>query len=132
MPRDSPPIPGVDQTGSFPDAKQVHEEILAAPDEFPNGWVEQARFREEHDLPPFQPPRLTDGTRVRSIVRDLEDAHGVTLSFASYDVSEGWMVEIDGEPAFPIDRYRDDAANTIVDVGADRFRERVSENVDQR
>jgi len=127
MPRDKPPIPDVDQRGGFPDAKAVHDDILAGPKQYPDGWVEQAQFREEHDLPPFQPPRFVDGQRVRPVVRDLQESLGVTLAFVSYDIGEEWLVEINGAATFAIDRYRDDAANTIIDVPAERFREQVRE-----
>lgn len=130
MPRSNPPDPADDQTGPFPEERSVHETILSSPDEYPSGWVDQARFRERYDLPPFRPPRFADDVRVASVVESLEEAYSVTISLVAYDVrGEGWWIEIDGEPAFQVQRYRDDAANTVVETTSDEFEERCRDAV---
>ena len=126
MGRDAPPDPETDQHRTFERATRIHERIRATPAEYPAGWVEQVRFRERYDLPPFRPPRFADGTRVRKTTEALESEFGVEVGFSSTGVDEGWRVEIDREPAFAIDRYRDDAANTVIEMTAEAFEDRVA------
>jgi hypothetical protein len=126
MGRDAPPDPETDQNRPFERAARIHDRIRTTPSEYPAGWVEQVRFRERYDLPPFRPPRFTDGTRVRETTEALESAFGVEIVFTSVDVDEGWRVEIGRDPAFAIDRYRDDAANTVIEMTAEEFEERVA------
>lgn len=130
MARDTPPDPDCQRASAFPDAKLVHEAIRADPDEYPAGWVEQVRFRECYDLPPFRPPRFVDGVGVRETVSEIEAEHGVNVSFVRYDASnEGWTVEVDGERRFHVPRHRDDASNTVVETTAAAFRDHVEEHL---
>jgi hypothetical protein len=131
MPRRTPPDPDVEQARDFPEARSVHEAILDDPEEYPKGWVEQARFRDRYDLPPFRPPRLSDGGRLDEVVADLRSKHGVDVGFVERYVGDGWYVEVDGEVAFPVDRYRDDAANTVVGLDRADFVDRVAEALDR-
>ena len=126
MTRETPPDPDTDQRRPFPEARAVHEAVLSTPGEHPDGWVEQARFRERYDLPPFRPPRFEDGRRVDETVDRIERERGVAISFAAYDVrEEGWVAEIDGRRAFPVDRRRSDAANVVFEMTEAAFEERV-------
>ncbi|PSP76230.1 hypothetical protein BRC86_01875 [Halobacteriales archaeon QS_3_64_16] len=130
MSRDTPPDRDRQRSRGFPDARSVHGEINSAPEEYPKGWVEQVRFRERYDLPSFRPPRFADGKRVREVVRALEAEHGITLSFVSDGESSGeWIVEIDGRDGFRVARRRDDASNTVVEMTAADFRDRVEEHL---
>lgn len=133
MTRDAPPDPETDQRRAFPEARSVHREILSSPEEYPDGWVEQARFRERYDLPPFRPPRFEDGARVREAVDGIERQYEVDVSFAAYEVrDEGWVVEVDGRRAFPVDRRRSDAANVVFEVTEAEFEERVETVIQSR
>lgn len=126
MPRDAPPDPARDQTSRFPEARAVHEAIRARPERYPAGWVEQVRFRERYDLPPFRPPRFADGARVAMAVAAIKDEHNIDVGFAAYTPGE-WVVELDGERAFRLPRHRDDAANVVVEMTADEFRKRIED-----
>lgn len=122
MPRNVPSDPDSDQNRAFPEAQEFHDQILATPDEQPEGWVEQARFRERYGLPPFRPPRFRDGTLLSDNIAALESELGVDIDLVARDVRhDGWVVEIDGHQAFRFDHYRDDAANTIVEMTTDEF-----------
>lgn len=125
MPRDAPPDPESDQAGPFPEARSIHEAIREEPEAYPPGWVEQVRFRDRYDLPPFRPPRFEDGESVAETVADVENRFGADVSFVAYAPGE-WAVELDGEPAFDLQRRRDDASNVVVETTADGFRERVA------
>ena len=132
MGRDAPPDPETDQTRSFERASEVHDRIRTNPSVYPSGWVEQVRFRERYDLPPFRPPRFADGTRIRECTEALESEFGVEVGFTAIDIDEGWRVEIGRDPAFAIDRYRDDAANTVIEMTAAEFEERVAKAISKR
>lgn len=128
MTRDTPPDPETDQRRAFPEAQSVHRAILSSPDEYPDGWVEQARFRERYDLPPFRPPRFEDGGRVRETVDRIERERGVEISFTAYEVhDEGWVTEIDGRRAFSFERRRSDAANVVFELTEAAFVDRVED-----
>lgn len=130
MSRDTPPDPDRQRTKRFPDARSVHEAIRATPEAYPDGWVEQVRFRAEYDLPPFRPPRFADGTGVREAVGEIEAEHGIDVSFVRYGTSTTeWTVEIGDEKAFSVLRYRDDASNVVVETAAREFRERVERHL---
>jgi hypothetical protein len=48
------------------------------------------------------------------------------VSFAAYEVrDEGWLVEVDGRRAFPLERRRSDAANVVIELTEAEFEERV-------
>ncbi len=127
MPRSDPPDPATDQTGPFPETRATHDRILDDPGDYPPGWVEQARFRERYDLPPFRPPRFSDDVTVADVVASLADELDVSLSLVAYDVrTDGWWIEIDGTRGFRIPRHRDDAANTVIEMTADEFEARVT------
>ena len=104
----------------FDTARRRHEAILANPESVPPGWVEQARFRERYDLPPFRPPRFEDGVDVRPVLAALSDRFGTRIEFVRR--ASTWAVEVDGERAFPVERWRDGATNVVVGISADEFR----------
>lgn len=124
---DDPPDPEIDQNQSFEDARQIHRRIKANPQEYPEGWVEQVRFRDRCDLPPFHPPRFLDETRVHDTVTTLENELDISINFVSTGGNRTWNVRIDGTAAFPVKRSRNDAANTIVEMTADEFTRRIYE-----
>lgn len=126
MPRDTPPDPASDQAGPFPEARSAHDAISERPGAYPDGWVEQVRFRERYDLPPFRPPRFEDDVDVAATVESIEAERDVDVSFVAYAPGE-WVVELDGERAFGLPRHRDDASNVVVETTASAFAERVEE-----
>ena len=128
MPREAPPDPEHDQDRSFPEARAIHERILAHPDNHLEGWVEQACFRERYDLPPFRPPRFVDGTSVAETVSALEVQLDISIEFVAYDIDRGgWLVKVDDERVFRFEQYRDDAANSVVDMDQCAFIDAVHE-----
>ncbi len=111
-----------DDSPGFEAARRRHGAILAAPESFPAGWVEQARFRDRYDLPPFRPPRFRDDTPVHPVVSSLEAEHDVEVTFVERDVGSGWSVEVDGSHAFTVERKRDAATNVVVPMSPSAFR----------
>ena len=108
----------------FDAARHHHEAILADPASVPAGWVEQARFRDRYNLPPFRPPRFGDDTLVRDVVEDLESRFDTRIEFVRRGT--GWTVKLDGDRAFPVERRRDGATNVVVGTSASEFRSAVT------
>jgi len=61
----------------------------------------------------------------------LQTTYGIEVSFVTHDVNEGWYVEMNGQRAFEIDRYRNDAANTIIGMTSGEFEEQVLRVLDE-
>lgn len=114
----------------FAAARRSHEAILGDPESVPPGWVEQARFRDRYDLPPFRPPRFEDGTRVRPVVEALETRFDACIEFVERNST--WVVELDGDRAFPVERWRDGATNVVIDMSAPEFRSAVEQAFSDR
>lgn len=97
----------------------------------PGWWRENDRYKAALDLPPYEPPRFADGAYVHEVVEPLEERYGCGIQFIGVHVRFGddWEIRIGGETAFPIGRYRDENGNTVYDVTADAFRDRVEEAV---
>lgn len=127
MPRDNPPHPESDQNQQFEAAQQIHCQIKMEPQEYPEGWVEQVRFREQHGLPPFRPAQFLDDVRVWDVVTGLEDELDISINFVSMGDTRTWDVHIDNTVTFHVNRSRNDAANTIVELTADEFIRKVYE-----
>lgn len=130
MPREDPPDPRKQEHSIFPEARSIHKEILANPNEYLEGWVEQANFRERYDLPPFRPPRFLDGKHVHGFFEEMETEYDIDITFSARGgesglSNAGWFVEVNGHPAIPIDRYRDDAANTVIQIESGELRQRI-------
>lgn len=114
----------------FETARRHHEAILAHPESVPPGWVEQARFRDRYDLPPFRPPHFEDGVDVRGVIEELEARFGVRIRFVERDST--WAVELDGERELPVERRRDGATNVVVGSSAAAFRAAVERALQNR
>lgn len=127
MASNDPPDPELYQTRSFEEARRVHRHIEENPDEYPEGWVEQVRFRDRYDLPPFRPPQFLDDTRIHDTVTALENELNISIDFVSTGENRTWNVRIDDITAFSVKRSRNDAANTTVEMISDEFAERIYE-----
>jgi hypothetical protein len=93
----------------------------------PDWWEANERLREEMELPPYEPPRFIDGVYTHEIVPDLEEEHDCIIMFAGIDPEypEDWYVRVDGEGVMSIGRHRDENGNTIYEMTADEFVERL-------
>jgi hypothetical protein len=101
------------------------------PSDRPDWWRENERIREERGLPPYDPPRFADGTYVHEVLDRLETDRGVDLRLMGVNTRypEDWEVRVDGEPAFDIERTRDENGNTVYGLDADAFVRRVDEHL---
>lgn len=106
-----------------------HEHIPMG--EKPEWWRANERLRREFDLPGYEPPRFSDGTYTHEVVPDLEAVLGVELQFVGVDARHGddWTVRADGEPLFSVGRRRDRRGNTVWQLSAEAFEQKVREQV---
>lgn len=128
---------GMSAPGNGSDGPEsLQERVLASPTDYPDTWVEQAEFRERYDLPPFRPPRFTDGVLVHPVVEALEERHGVAITFLLrgsvdrnlHETGE-WVVEVDGSPVSALGRSRDADSNTVIEVTSEGFRETIARHL---
>lgn len=100
----------------------------------PAWWRANERLREEMALPPYRPSRFADDTYTHAVVAPLEAEHGCTIRFVGYrtEYPEDWAVWIDGDPAFPVGRHRDENGNTVYELSAEEFERRVEAAVGNR
>jgi hypothetical protein len=102
-------------------------------DSKPEWWSVNEALREEMGLHEYDPPRFADGTYTHEVVDPLEAEYDCTIQFRS-DVNpeypEDWQVRVDREPVARIARHRNADGNTVYDLTAEEFRERVLEYLD--
>ncbi|MFB6129869.1 MAG: hypothetical protein ABEJ28_03500 [Salinigranum sp.] len=107
----------------------------SSPDgDLPSWWAANRRDKEGLGLPPYEPPRFEDGTYTHEVVEPLEAEHDCSILFIGVHVryEDDWQVRVDGEPAFPIGRSRDENGNTVYHTSAGEFRAAVESALDQR
>ena len=123
------PGEGASDEDRFEVVRRQHEAILRDPDSVPDGWVEQARFRDRYHLPPFRPPRFEDDARLRTVVSALEAEQEIDVTVVARGVERGWPVEVDRKRAFTVRRYRDAARNIVVPMTSTVFRQAIREAI---
>lgn len=94
----------------------------------PGWWSRNATLRDELGIPGYEPPRFEDDTYAYVVVSDLESRLGCDIRFRS-DVNpaypDDWRVAIDGDDVIRVGRHRDENGNTVYELTADAFRERI-------
>ena len=94
--------------------------------EKPEWWRRNEAFREEMDLPRYEPSRFRDGVYTHEVVGPLEAEHDATIRFVGFGPSSGdWEVRVDGETLVTIGRHRDEDGNTVYELSAAEFERRV-------
>lgn len=103
-------------------------------DDRPEWWRENERLRAEMDLPEYEPPRFADGTYTHEVTDPLEETYDCRIQFIGMNTHypEDWDVRVDGEPAFGIGRHRDEHGNTVYELAAARFTEKLTTALDDR
>ena len=96
---------------------------MSEPDDVPEWWRENERFKVEMGLPVYEPPRFADGTYTYEVVGRIEAERDCRVRFIGVDTryAEDWEVRVDGETAFEVGRRRDDNGNTVYQVTTDHF-----------
>ena len=89
----------------------------------PDWWRDAVVEFREHDLPPYQPPRLVDGTLVPPLADELETAYGVEIQLMGLDVAHGdaWEIQVDGDVVAAVDRERTSDGYTRYEMTSERF-----------
>ena len=99
----------------------------------PDWWRENERIRASLDLPDYEPPRFADDTYTHEVVEPLEASLGVEIRFLAIEPRHGddWEVRVDGARALTVGRRRDEAGNTVYEIGPERFERRVRAAVER-
>lgn len=107
----------------------IRNEVPPVTDAKPEWWVENEAIKASFDLPAYEPPRFADGTYTHEVVPSLEGELAGTIRFVGVDTRypEDWEVRVDGEPVMSIGRRRDDRGNTVYQLSAKAFRDRLRE-----
>lgn len=97
------------------------------PNQKPTWWRENEKLKQAFDLPAYEPPRFADGTYTHEVVTELENRFDCNIRFVGVDIEtdEGWQIRIDGDSILSVGRHRDNQGNTIYEVDAQEFRERI-------
>lgn len=100
-------------------------------DDKPEWWKSNEELREYYELPPYTPPRFSDGEYTHNVVPELESRFECTIQFVGKNTSypDKWDVLIDGEHRFSIPHRRDKNGNTVYDIPAPSFVERFEESI---
>ncbi|MFC5279584.1 hypothetical protein ACFPM1_12570 [Halorubrum rubrum] len=101
-------------------------------DRLPDWWRDVVREFEEHDLPPYRPPRFADGVLVPPLLERLEAEHGVEIQLMSIDVDHGdaWGLRVDGKVIAAVERERTADGRTRYGMTGEEFIDVVRERVE--
>lgn len=93
----------------------------------PYWWQSNERIKKAYNLPSYDAPRFQDGEYVHEVVNNLEEQLDVRIRFVNSEPVENglWEISVDGEPLRELERYRDDQANSVFELGSESFRELV-------
>jgi hypothetical protein len=99
----------------------------------PDWWLQSERIKQRLDLPPYEPPRFSDGTYKHQIVEQLEKKHNCEIRFIGNNTEypDDWEVWINNETVFKISRRRDHNGNTVYLMTPDRFRQKIQNCIDE-
>lgn len=98
----------------------------------PDWWKKNEQYKQELDIPDYQPPRFEDSVYTHVIVDEIEQTHDCTIRFVGRDSTypDDWYVHIDGQPCIRIGRHRDANGNTVYEMESTEFEAAVEEQID--
>jgi hypothetical protein len=101
-------------------------------DRLPDWWRDAVGEFEEHDLPPYRPPRFADGVLVPPLIERLEAVHDVEIRLMGIDVDHGdaWGLHVDGEVVAAVERERTADGCTRYGMTSEEFVAAVRERVE--
>lgn len=114
--------------GADPD--DPYEDVDVA--SLPAWWRRAVSEFEAHDLRPYRPPRLADGTPLHDVAARLERELGASITFgtADEDFRDRWTVRVDGDPAGKVGRHRSAEGYTVFEVDPDELASLVRQAAD--
>lgn len=116
--------PGVDPEDPYED---VDIDVL------PEWWQRAIEEFEAHDLRPYRPPRLDDGTLAYEAIASLEREFNLDIRFVSVDTDyrERWTVRVDGEPVGTIGRHRSSDGYTVYEIERTQFESLIRDAIEE-
>lgn len=106
--------PGFDEESPYDDADLS---------ELPEWWRRNVEEFQAHEMRPYRPPRLADGTVTTELVERLESTHDVDIRIRAVDPQDGgaWEILVDDEAVRSVARTRTEAGNTRYEITAEAF-----------
>jgi hypothetical protein len=129
MTEDDPPRPANLPPGYDEDAPYADVDLEA----FPEWWRRNVEEFQHHEMRPYRPPRLSDGTVTTELIKRLESTHDVDIRIRAVDPQEGgaWEILVDGEAVDSVARTRTEAGNTRYEITAAAFEAAVADAVSE-
>lgn len=88
----------------------------------PDWWRRNERLRAALGLPAYEPPRFDDGTYVHEVLPPIEESFDCVLRLEKNTArSDDWELTVDGEPSMPVERYKDEAGNVVIETSSAEF-----------
>ncbi|MFD1686168.1 hypothetical protein [Halobellus litoreus] len=127
MPDDDPPRPANLPPGFDEESPYTEAELEA----FPEWWRRNVEEFRDHEMRPYRPPRLADGTVTTELVDRLESAYGVDIRIRAVDPHDGgaWEILVDDEVVRSVERTRTEAGNTRYEITERGFEAAVTDAV---
>lgn len=102
-------------------------------DDHPDWWTQNIKVFREHEMRPYRPPRLSDGTVTTNIIDRLETTYDVDIRIRAVDPQDGgsWKILVDGEVATSVEHTRTESGNTRYELTAEDFEESITEAIEE-
>lgn len=100
--------------------------------QLPDWWRDAVVEFRARGLPPYRPPRFTDGVLVPSLLARIETVHDIDIQLIGINVGHGdaWGVRIDGDIVATVDRERTSDGSTQYDMTSEEFTDVVRAQVE--
>jgi hypothetical protein len=96
----------------------------------PDWWVKNEKYRQQYDLPEYNPPIFVDGEYTHEVIEELEKKFDSTIQIRGQNTAypDKLEVRINSCTAFLVDRHRTENGNTVYELSSTEFQQKVREN----
>lgn len=128
---DDPSVEQLQSRAPGVDPEDPYEDVDI--DALPEWWQRAIEEFEAHDLRPYRPPRLDDGTLAYEATASLEREFNLDIRFVSVDTDyrERWTVRVDGEPVGTIGRHRSSDGYTVYEIERTQFESLIRDAIEE-
>ena len=101
--------------------------------ELPDWWRSAiAEFR-SHDLPPYKPPRFSDGVLIQEVIDKLREEHSRRVSLIGIDTRYGddWSVRVDDKTVGEIEHTRAAEGYVVFGMESKKFKQWVDDEIQE-
>ena len=101
--------------------------------ELPDWWRSAiAEFR-SHDLPPYKPPRFSDGVLIQEVIDKLKEEHSRRISLIGIDTRYGddWSVRVDDKTVGEIEHTRAAEGYVVFGMESEKFEQWIDDEIQE-